>query len=264
MESIFESSGPRKEILLQMIKTGSCTARELSSVTRIPKNKVYSFLKDLVQLSLVNVFHGPSKKAEATYAIRKEEMLSQLAIWKKTLSRELADCKSLEKQVESEIYAQLLEPDISTGKEADAESKTIEILRRAKRSICISTYTFSWFDRVLKILLERLKAGVSVKILLLDPSSKEFFSYEHKNSTKRISNICLQMGAEVYHCKSRLPFRGTIVDESVMLMMAFPFLNEQDKNMSTGFVLCSNQALVSSIANYFGFVCEHGVKYSQE
>lgn len=262
MDSIFEIEDRRTEILRQLIKLGSGTPRQLYFETGIPKNKVYGYLKDLRELNLVAVFPGASKKVEAMYAIKKEEILNHLSLWKKALKNKISDCETLEKRVESEIPAPPFMPDIQTGRAGDAESKTIEILRRAKRSICISTYTFSWFERISEILSEKLNAGLNAKVLMLDPSSKEFFSFGHKRFVQKTSTTLAKMGAEVYYCKSRLPFRGTIVDKSVLLMMAFPYLGEKDRDMSTGFLLCNKQVLVHSIANYFESACQHGLKYS--
>jgi len=255
MGNVLEPS-PKNRVLLQLIRCGSTTPREISRETGIAKNKVYGILKDLIAEDLVYAAYKLGRRAETMYAIRENQIYDRISKWKRELQDQIAECEALFGEIK-EAKRKIpfgFQPEIISGPSKDSEQVTIKMMMAARKSILISTYAFTYFERVKAILLDKARKAIDIKVLMISPSSRKLFSLEHRVLIRNIADTLRQIGIRVHHNEERIPFRGTIVDERVMLMMTFPFLNENDTDVTEGYLLCSNQAIVQSMVGYFKLV----------
>jgi len=258
---------PKNRVLLQLIRCGATTPREISRETGIAKNKVYGILKDLMAENLVYAAYKLGRRAETIYAIRENQISDRISKWKGELQDQIAQCEALFCEIK-EAKKKVpfgFQPEIMSGPRKDSEQITIEMIMGARKSILISTYVFTYLERVKAVLLDKARKAIDIRVLMISPSSRKLLSIEHRLLVQNIADILRRIGIRVYHSEERIPFRGTIVDERVMLMMTFPFLNARGADEAQGYLLCSNQAIVQSMVGYFELVCvKDGVQYSHE
>jgi sugar-specific transcriptional regulator TrmB len=249
------TSGRWKEgILWDLITHGPSTAGQISARIGLHKNKVYDFLADLQTEEFVE--KHPKIHKDTIYAIDKRKVLHVLENRKRDLQEELIELAQAVDKVklsDQKMVAQL-SGEIWTGKAEDALSQTLTLFSEAKKTIRVSTYVFSWFREAKDVLLSKLKDGLDVQILMTAPSSPSLLSQSHRATIQELAEFLIHNKAKVYYTQGRLPFRGSIVDDRICVIMMFPY-SMADKETSTGYFICNNKAVVRLLSNYWDVYC---------
>ncbi|MHC1600756.1 MAG: TrmB family transcriptional regulator [Candidatus Nezhaarchaeales archaeon] len=150
----------------------------------------------------------PSKALEILLDIKAKYMESELANTRRQLSsiREVLENKYWESRygIRDEL---LLEPldDLKS-----MEVKTVRLISEAQREIRIFTASFEWYTKIREVLLDAVRRGVKVKILM---------RVVDEHSQKRARDL-LENGIEVKSTvEDWYPVRGTIVDGNKLLFL---------------------------------------------
>lgn len=252
MVKLSHVKGQERIVFCDLIQNGPSTANQIVKRTRLKKNRVYEFLSDLrkekVVLSLPMI-HG-----ETLYTFSRDEVLKCLRGENSKLNGLIAELNRIEEKVvnsQEKAIIQLSE-EMWTGLPEQAELQTARFVQEAKQSILISTYMFKWFNKIEDALLSRAKRKeVVVRVLMTDPSSPRMFSSEHRRNVQSRTLCLREAGVEVNFTTERVPFRGSIFDGKVALIMMFPYSNEKEANACTGFCVCANSAIVHTLMDFF-------------
>lgn len=90
------------------------------------------------------------------------------------------------------------------------EARTGEVLQGAQKQVCIFAESFGWYDRIRDELLNALKRGVKIRVLML---------VIDKSSAEKAREL-KKFGAEVRHCaEGWYPARGTLVDDRELVFL---------------------------------------------
>jgi phosphatidylserine/phosphatidylglycerophosphate/cardiolipin synthase-like enzyme len=191
---------------------------------------------------------------ETLYTFSRDEVLKCLRDENTKLDGLMEELNRIEEKVvnsQEKAIIQLSE-EMWTGLPEQAELQTARFVQEAKQSILISTYMFEWFNRIEGTLLSRAKSKeVVVRVLMTDPSSPRMFSSEHRRDVQSKTLRLREAGVEVNFTTERMPFRGSIFDEKAALIMMFPYSNEKEANICTGFCVCTNSAIVHTLIDFF-------------
>jgi sugar-specific transcriptional regulator TrmB len=252
------SIGTRKEAVLLSIVGGPLTASEISSATKLESNKVYGALTDLIADRLVVALpqpHGPKMYCLNTDGIGAlmDRTKGELEVNMKTLS-------AIREKIDRTPRQPFPRPtnEIWIGPPNDSLEQTRKLLEDSRKSILLSTYMFSWYKDIEDILVAKLRKKIHATVLMINPKSKGIFSSSHSKLIQEKITILKDLGIDVYLLENRPSFRGTIVDESICLIMTYPFLGETNSETKTGYYICKNSAIVQIIVSYFAACVREG------
>jgi len=244
---------PTKEkILITLLKTGQCTANDVSRQIGMSKNKVYTVLNDLVDDGLVVVM--PKVHRQKMYLLNKTELSSLAAKQKDNLKALLNTLNEISERIS--LYPDYPMPrpidEMWVCPRHDSIKQTRELFKEAKKSILISTHVFDWFQDVRDLIVSKTHNDkIHVTVLMTNPRS--ITSIDQKlqaRITERIADL-EKLNVDLTLTNVRLPFRGSIVDEHISLIMLFSYPGTEDYSTFTGYCLCRNSAIVRIFVDYF-------------
>lgn len=202
---------------LALAQGNQMSAEEIARNADIPIPRVYGVLESLKTLGLIVILKGRPKKFEV---VDPEEGFRTLLM----LRRRAAEDSLEQLKQTSQSVKQLLSPvfwrerlRIRPGDLLEAldslvmaEMRTREIIAESKRTLDIFTDIFSWFDNVEKTLVDALKRGVKVRVLMdmKNPETERVVSKLHDLSIEIRQPIDL-----------RFPVRGTLADSSKVIFL---------------------------------------------
>ncbi|MFX1474674.1 MAG: TrmB family transcriptional regulator [Promethearchaeota archaeon] len=207
---------------LTLVQGNQMSAEEIAKSADIPIPRVYGVLESLKMLGLIVILKGRPKKFEI---VSPEEGFRHLIELRKHAAeeslRQLEQTSQSVREFLSPIFwrerlrirpEDLLE---SLDNLAMAESRTRELISQSEKTIDIFTDIFSWFDAVEEDLIDALKRGVKVRVLM---------DLEHIE-TKQVAKKLFTLGISVRQPSDlRFPVRGTLADSTkvVFLIWASP------------------------------------------
>lgn len=207
---------------LTLVQGNQMSAEEIARSADIPVPRVYGVLESLKLLGLIIILKGRPKKFEI---VSPEEGFQHLIELRKRAAEEsLQQLKETSQSVReflSPIFwrerlrirpEDLLE---SLDSLAMAETRTKELISESNKTLDIFTDIFSWFDAVEEALIDAIKRGVKVRVLM---------DLEH-SETKQVAKKLFALGIAVRQPSDlRFPVRGTLADSSkvVFLIWASP------------------------------------------
>jgi len=250
LDKLFSISRRKEAVLLSMVG-GPLTASEISRATKLESNKVYSALTDLIADRLVVALpqpHGPKM-----YCLNNDEIGALLDRTKGKLEVNLKTLTTIREKMDRAPRQPLPRQadEIWTGPPNDSIEQTRKLLEGSRKSVLISTYMFSWYKDIEDILVTKLRKKIRATTLMINPKSKNVFSPSHSKIIQDKITLLKGLGIDVCLLENRPPFRGIIVDESICLIMMYPFAGETNSETSTGYCICKNSAIVKILASYF-------------
>lgn len=203
------------KILAYLYLNGSANADTLAKQTSIPLSRIYDSVDQLVEMGFAS---ASLSRPKVYYVVNPAEAAINLIESRKDkMSDELNSLKSLTHELVSitqPLYMKnnsLISPGeliLQFSSLDEAEEKTIELIDAAQEEICIFTNLFNWFSKIKSNLLNALKRGVKIRIIMqenieLDLSElQEYSQFSTKESHQSITQV-----------------RGTIIDSSAVIFI---------------------------------------------
>jgi sugar-specific transcriptional regulator TrmB len=241
--------------LKTLIVLSASTAEEIHKQTDIPTPRIYDTIESLQKKGLVRTISGRPKRFEALdlamglnnfLKFREQEYqeeLTKIDILSKEIITILSDPDYQSSLVIKpdellEAYSSLVE----------MQAKTIEIIEKAEKEICIFTNVFYWFDQVKEVLHEAANREVSIRVLM---STEDEIS-------KQYSQELLSMGAKVKVIKDGTVLaRGTLVDSEQVVFVIWVSPIEQEKYVYRPH-FSSNTGIIEIFTNNFEYLWNKG------
>ncbi|MFW9851876.1 MAG: TrmB family transcriptional regulator [Candidatus Thorarchaeota archaeon] len=241
--------------LKSLIALSTSTAEEIHKQTDIPTPRIYDTIESLEKKGFVRIIPGRPKRFEALNletAMKKflgfKELEYQEELQKiKTASREIVSLLN-DPDYHSQLVIkpdELLEAYSSLG---EMESKTIEIIEKAEKEICIFTNVFYWFNQVKNAIKKAIDRDVLVRVLM---------SIEDEASKQNAKNL-VSMGAEVkLITNGNVVARGTLVDGEQVVFVIWVSPVRQEKYVYRPH-FSSNSGIIEIFSNNFEYLWEKG------
>lgn len=266
VEQIFENLGLstyQAKVLFTLIRHGEAKASNISELSGVPRAKIYSVLDQLVDMGFVDKKPGRPAKYKPKPPEKIVERLKYnilLDYTKRLKTVEEIEENLIEKLREfhspSEVRAKELVRVIRVGEPSERETRLLYL--EAKKEINIISKSFEYYPKVRKELIDAVKRGVEIKILLL---GKKFIS----DSTRKIQEEILklvrkELDAEIRVSKSILPLRGTIIDPSYEYKTGKAIFVVEDPETPLYLrdaAVTENPSLVAGMKKYFDLIWEY-------
>ena len=238
-----------------LIALSASTAEEIHKQTDIPTPRIYDTIDSLEKKGLVRIISGRPKRFEA---INLEDGLRKFLDFKENeYQEELKKMDLISQQILSllsdpEYQSQLvIKPDElleAYSSLGDMQAKTIEIIKKAKKEICIFTNVFYWFDKVKDAIISSINNGVKVRVLMKIEDEKS------KNYAKDLVNL----GAQVRKFEEDIVLaRGTLVDQEQVVFVIWVSPIKQEKYVYRPH-FSSNPGIIELFSNNFEYLWDKG------
>ncbi|MCG3217550.1 MAG: TrmB family transcriptional regulator [Candidatus Heimdallarchaeota archaeon] len=235
---------------LGLLNHGDLSADELKEITDIPLARIYDTMDQLSTMGLINILAGRPRKFRVVVP---QLAFTQLQQSKKEetntkLEEFNANCSKISTLIEG-IYLErhtqlspdeLLEPFFSLE---EAEIHTKEMVETAKKEIFIFSRLFYWYDIVEDTLNEKIKNGVSVKIIMQesnDPKANKILDKLRKN------DIEVRVVPE-----DATLVRGTIIDNKQALFVIWASSPQENTKKVYRPLYSENLGIIQIISNNF-------------
>ncbi len=251
--------------LTHLLQVGETKAPKLSSISRVPKARIYGILEGLADRGLVEIKPGrPSKYRPKPPKEIIERMIQNR---KNEMENEIEKIRSVENDFVSqfkEIYESSIEksrePLLKTVSVGDpSENETQLMYKDAEEEINIVSKSMEWLPEVIDTLKEAIKRGIKVKALFLsrDLLEEENVSIQEK-SIKTFKEDLPE--AKVRFSKGLLPLRGSIVDPSYEYESGQAIFLVEEKSVPLKLrdaAITENPSLVAGMKRYFDLIWKH-------
>ncbi len=251
--------------LAHLLQLGETKAPKLSSISGVPKARIYGILEGLADQGLVEIKPGrPSKYRPKP----PDEIIERMVQNKKDeMETEIERIRSAEDDFKSEfqkIYEtsaeKSREPLLSTVSVGDPSEKETELMYEdAEEKINIVSKSMEWLPKVIETLKRAIDRGVEVKALFL---SRELLEEENipiqKKSIETFEEDLPE--AEARFSKSILPLRGSMVDPSYEYKSGKAIFLVEEKDVPLKLrdaAITENPSLVAGMKRYFDLIWEH-------
>ncbi|MHA1396230.1 MAG: TrmB family transcriptional regulator [Candidatus Heimdallarchaeaceae archaeon] len=245
--------------LKTLLARSTATAEEIHKQTDIPTPRIYDTVDALEKKGLVKIVAGRPKKFEP---VNLELGLQKFLEFKeKEFTSKLQKMNNLSQEILSllsnpDYQSQLIiKPDElleSFSSLSEMQLKTIDLINKAKKEICIFTNVFYWFIQVQEHLLNALKRGVKVRVLM---------TIEDEKSRRFAENLSL-MGAEVRSITGNTVLaRGTLIDQEQVVFVIWVSPIQHEKYVYRPHI-SSNPGIIEIFSNNFEFLWERGETFS--
>ncbi len=206
------------KIMHTLYQIGSLKADQIAEYASIPLSRVYDGVEGLIRKGFVAVSNSrprvysavpPSEASNAFVEKTKEKFAIELKNIK-TLTRQFVE---IVQPLFLKNYTQIEPENLITQLNSleDAERRTIEIIEKAKKEVCIFTHIFNWYEKVKDSLFKVQDRGVRIRILLQS---------EEDEHTTTIRKELEERGAECkIHLDDSIKTRGTIVDGKTLVFV---------------------------------------------
>ncbi|WP_135663786.1 TrmB family transcriptional regulator [Halorhabdus rudnickae] len=253
--------------LTQLLTLGRTTAPNLAEATGIPRARIYDVLGTLANVGYVKEIPGRPKEYEA----RHPEEIVDRAIENRRQSFE-----SFRTDVESartEFLAQFgplyeranedvtptedLFHVVDVGEPSETETRTL--YRSADREIEVLTKSFEYFESIRPAFADADERGVSIRVLLLDPS--HLSDHNRSIQTDVVETLNTEFpDVELRFSNERLPWRGTIVDPSMDYETGKAIVLVEEKDIPLSMrqaAVTENGSFVAGLGRYFELIWAH-------
>ncbi|MHA1225084.1 MAG: TrmB family transcriptional regulator [Candidatus Heimdallarchaeaceae archaeon] len=222
--------------LKTLLALSTATAEEIHKQTDIPTPRIYDTVDALEKKGLVKIVAGRPKKFEPVNL--------ELGLQKFLEFKEKEFTSKLQKDYQSQL---IIKPDElleSFSSLSEMQLKTIDLINKAKKEICIFTNVFYWFIQVQEHLLNALKRGVKVRVLM---------TIEDEKSRRFAENLSL-MGAEVRSITGNTVLaRGTLIDQEQVVFVIWVSPIQHEKYVYRPHI-SSNPGIIEIFSNNFEFL----------
>ncbi len=251
--------------LAHLLQLGETKAPKLSSISGVPKARIYGILEGLADRGLVEIKPGrPSKYRPKS----PDEIIERMVQNKESeMEKEIEKIRSTEEEFKSEfqkIYEsgaeKSREPLLRTVSVGDPSEKETELMYEdAEKEINIVSKSMEWLPKVVDTLEDAMDRGVEVKALFL---SRELLEEENVPAQEEsIETFREEMPrAEIKYSKSILPLRGSIVDPSYEYKSGEAIFLVEEKDVPLKLrdaAITENPSLVAGMKRYFDLIWAH-------
>lgn len=240
-----------------------CSADQISKMARIPLTRVYETMQSLQKTGLVTVLNTRPKK----YKLVSVDALSNILEQKRrSMEREIEKSSAVIKEIRSMIPKNVTNGTdearegfwIYKGRESTIR-KISEESRKSRKEVFYFSDDFSWLPRIQKVLTDKIREGVPVKVLMNINS-------ETTDTVKKL----LDMGADVRAWDIK-GLRGSVSDnKKVHLVSKIPRagVNQEEQYGSEGTdemfmydcLATGNPIIVNMVKTYFNVFWWRGEK----
>lgn len=254
--------------LAHLLQLGETKAPKLSSISGVPKARIYGILEGLADQGLIEIKPGrPSKYRPKS----PNEIIERMVQNKKDeMEREINTIRSTEgdfKEQFQKLYESRTEKErkpllntVSVGDRSEKETK--RMYKEAEEEINIATKSMEWLHKVIDSLEDALDRGVEVKVLFL---SRELLEDENVPVQKEsIGTFEKELPEAMKKCsKSLLPLRGSIVDPSYEYTSGKAIFLVEEKEVPLKLrdaAITENPSLVAGMKRYFDLIWKYDSK----
>ena len=249
--------------LAYLILLGETKATTLSKTSRVPSARIYGILDQLAKMGLVNtrpgrpVLYSPRPLEDIAGSLVSLSM-NELKQKLRTLEDYAIDLVETGKKFylkgEKGVPRVPLLRIVSVGEVSLNETK--KLYDSAQKEIQILSRAVDYFPEVAKNIMNALKRGVSLKMILMNPSLLEL--EDRKKQAKILKRINEVRGGEIeVRFTDEIPIRGCIIDPQVegkaLFLVEDPgvpfFLREA--------AITSHQSVVKGLALMYSLMWEH-------
>lgn len=251
--------------LAHLLQAGETEAPKLSSLSGVPKARIYGILEGLADRGLVEIKPGrPSK-----YRPKPPGEIIERIIQNKQneMEEEIERIRSVEDDFVSqfrELYESSIEKSrkpllrtVSVG--GPSEKETEMMYGDAEEEIDIVSKSMEWLPEVIDALKEAIDRGVKVRALLL---SRDLLEEENVPiQEKSIKTFGEELpGTKLRFSKELLPLRGSIVDPSYEYESGEAIFLVEEGRVPLKLrdaAITENPSLVAGMKRYFDLIWKH-------
>jgi sugar-specific transcriptional regulator TrmB len=215
MESLLRDVGLKEyeaKAFNAMTQTGICSAEQISKMSTIPLTRVYETMQSLQKMGIVTVLNTRPKK----FKLVSVDALSGLIQHKKRLmEQEIERSSALIREIKRIVPKKTTnhEDEIKEGfwtfkGRETAIRKVTETERMAEKEILYFSDDFSWFPRFRKLIENKIRDSVSVKVLM-----------NINEQTEKTVNELLKLGVDVRGWEAK-GLRGDIIDSRMIHLVS--------------------------------------------
>ncbi len=251
--------------LSHLLQIGETKAPKLSSISGVPKARIYGILEGLADRGLVEIEPGrPSKYRPKP----PEEIIERMVRNKKEeMENEIEKIRAAEDDFKSQfqkLYESSAEkerkPLLRTVSVGDPSEKETEMMyENAEEEINIVSKSMEWLPRVVDTLKKAIDRGVEVRALFL---TQELLEEENKPIQKETIKTFREElpKAELKYSKSILPLRGSFIDPSYEYKTGKAIFLVEEKDVPLKLrdaAITENPSLVAGMERYFDLIWKH-------
>jgi sugar-specific transcriptional regulator TrmB len=252
-------------VLSHLLAAGKCKAPELSSLSGVPKARIYEILDDLANMGLIEVKPG---RPAIYIAKRPSDTFRHLLLYKKSeAEREIAELCNMKAEFER-LFCPIFRGNmkrtrkpllkiVSVGK--PSENETNLMYRKAKHEINIVSKAFEWLPRVKHDLKKAMGRGINIKILLLHPKLLNKRDADIQRAMLNLLKAELPK-AEVRFSQVTLPLRGSVVDPSYDYKTGKAIFLVEERGVPLTLrdaAITENPSLVAGMKRYFDLIWKY-------
>jgi len=249
--------------LAYLLLLGETKATTLSKTSKVPSARIYGILDQLAKMGLVTmkpgrpVLYSPRPLediASSLISFSMNELKQKLRTLEGYAKVLVETGKRFYLKGEKGILRVPLLRIVSVGEVSLGETK--KLYDAAEKEIQILSKAMEYFPEVVEKIMEALNRGVSVKIILLNPSLLD--PVEGKKQTEVLGRINEALGGEVeVRFTDEIPIRGCIIDPKIggkaLFLVEDPgvpfFLREA--------AITSHQSVVKGLALMYSLMWKH-------
>ncbi|KXA88504.1 hypothetical protein AKJ57_06825 [candidate division MSBL1 archaeon SCGC-AAA259A05] len=251
--------------LAHLLRLGETKAPKLSSISGVPKARIYGILEGLADRGLVEIEPGrPSK-----YRPKPPDEIIERMVQNKEeeMEQEIEKIRSTEEDFKSQfqkLYESSAEksrkPLLRTVSVGDPPERETEIMYEdAEDEINIVSKSMEWLPKVVDTLEEAMDRDVEVKVLFL---SRELLEEENEPvQNESVQTFEEEMPeAEIRFSKSLLPLRGSIVDPSYEYTSGRAIFLVEERGVPLTLrdaAITENPSLVAGMKRYFDLIWKY-------
>lgn len=251
--------------LSHLLQLGETKAPKLSSISGVPKARIYGILEGLADKGLVEIKPGrPSKYRPKS----PDEIIERMVQNRKDeMEKEINLIRSAEEDFKSQfqkLYESRTEKErkpllntVSVGDPSEKETKMM--YEDAEESINIVSKSMEWLPKVIGTLRDAMDRGVEVKTLFLSPELLEDDNVPIQEESIETFKEELPR-AEAKYSNSILPLRGSIVDPSYDYTSGKAIFLVEEKEVPLKLrdaAITENPSLVAGMKRYFDLIWKH-------
>ena len=239
--------------LKTLIALSASTAEEIHKQTDIPTPRIYDTIESLQKKGLVRTITGRPKKFEA---LNLEKGLQNFIKFKELeFQDELNKISSISDHVLSLLSDPVYQSQLVVKPDelieaystlAEMQVKTIDLVNKAKKEVCIFTNVFYWFEHVEKALKNALERNVKIRVLM---RMEDDLSISYANKL-------VSMGAKVKRIvEESVLARGTLIDNEQVIFVIWVSPIKQEKYVYRPH-FSSNSGIIEIFSNNFEYLWE--------
>lgn len=249
--------------LAYLLLLGETKATTLSKTSKVPSARIYGILDQLAKMGLVTmkpgrpVLYSPlplEDIASSLISFSMNELKQKLRTLEGYAKVLVETGKKFYLKGEKGILRVPLLRIVSVGEVSLGETK--KLYDAAEKEIQILSKAMEYFPEVVESIMEALDRGVSLKIILMNPSLLE--PVDGNKQTEILGRINAALGGEVeVRFTDEIPIRGCIIDPKIggkaLFLVEDPgvpfFLREA--------AITSHQSVVKGLALMYSLMWEH-------